>query len=111
MAKSREPEPRTEGLILERLTPAAREAGFWLTGALAVVLAVALFSFNRSDASYTVSTSNTHVHNLIGPAGAWVSDFLLFNISLRTLPLILSLILCRIKSKFFPILNLIKFEY
>ncbi len=78
MAKSREPEPRTEGLILERLTPAAREAGFWLTGALAVVLAVALASFNRSDASYTVSTSATHVHNLIGPAGAWTSDFLLF---------------------------------
>jgi len=78
MAQKRDPEPDTDGLILARLTPAAREAAFWLTGALAVVLAVALASFNAADSSYTVSTSSAHVHNLIGPAGAWGSDFLLF---------------------------------
>ncbi|MGA7966363.1 MAG: DNA translocase FtsK 4TM domain-containing protein [Gammaproteobacteria bacterium] len=92
MAKSREPEPDSTGLILSHLSPAAREAAFWLSGALAVVLAVALASFNAADSSYTVSTSATRVHNLIGPAGAWTSDVLLFILgaSAYVLPLLIA---------------------
>lgn len=75
-SKQREAQ-RDDRLILPRLAPAAREAGFWLLGALAVVLAVALASFNASDPSFT-STGSGSVHNLIGPVGAWTSDMLLF---------------------------------
>lgn len=92
MAKSREPEPASSGLILPHLSPAAREAAFWLTGALAVVLAVALASFNVADSSYSLSTSAAHVHNLIGPVGARVSDLLLFALgaSAYALPLLIA---------------------
>ncbi len=92
MAKSRDPKPDMDGLILSRLTPAAREAAFWLSGALAVVLAVALASFNQADPGYAVSTSSTLVHNLIGPVGAWTSSFLLFflGVSAYALPLLVA---------------------
>ena len=63
------------------LTTAAREALFWLTAAFAVVLAVALASFNPDDPSFT-STGTGAVHNLIGPAGAWTSDVLLLALGL-----------------------------
>ncbi len=92
MAKSRDPDSDIDGLILSRLTPAAREAAFWLSGALAVVLAVALASFNQADSGYAVSTSSTLVHNLIGPVGAWTSSFLLFFLgaSAYVLPLLVA---------------------
>lgn len=64
-------------LLIPRFGAAAREAAFWLSTALAVVLAVAFASFHPGDPSYT-STGAGPVHNLIGPAGAWTSDFLLF---------------------------------
>ncbi|MGH8428089.1 MAG: DNA translocase FtsK 4TM domain-containing protein, partial [Gammaproteobacteria bacterium] len=63
------------------LTEAAREALFWLTAAFAVVLAVALASFNPDDPSFN-STGTGAVHNLIGPAGAWTSEILLFALGL-----------------------------
>lgn len=92
MARSPDPEPGVEGLILSRLGPAIKEAAFWLTGALAVVLAVALASFNSADASFTTSTAAGAVHNLIGPAGAWTSDLLLFSLgaSAYALPLLVA---------------------
>ncbi len=78
MAKTRDSSNSTsDELLIPRLGAAAREAAFWLSTALAVVLAVALASFHPGDPSYT-STGIGPVHNLIGPAGAWASDFLLF---------------------------------
>ncbi|MGH8273720.1 MAG: DNA translocase FtsK [Gammaproteobacteria bacterium] len=77
MPQAKEREVQRDRLFLPRLAPAAREAGFWLLGALAVVLAIALASFHTGDPSFTSTGSGT-VHNLIGPAGAWTSDMLLF---------------------------------
>jgi len=92
MAKSREPEPSPDGVFLPRLAPAVKEAAFWLTAALAVVLAVALASFHPGDPSFTTSSGAGAVRNLIGPAGAWTSDVLLFVLgaSAYALPLLVA---------------------
>lgn len=91
MASTKQSEDNRDRLILQRLAPAAREAGFWILGALAVVLAVALASFHATDPSFT-STGNGSVQNLIGPAGAWTSDMLLFILgaSAYSLPLLIA---------------------
>ncbi len=91
MPQAKDREPQTDRLILPRLAPAAKEAAFWLIAALAVVLAVALASFHPGDPSYT-STGTGGVRNLIGPAGAWSSDVLLFILgaSAYALPLLVA---------------------
>jgi S-DNA-T family DNA segregation ATPase FtsK/SpoIIIE len=91
MASTKQSEDSHDRLILLRLAPAAREAGFWILGALAVVLAVALASFHAGDPSFT-STGSGSVQNLIGPAGAWTSDMLLFILgaSAYSLPLLIA---------------------
>jgi S-DNA-T family DNA segregation ATPase FtsK/SpoIIIE len=91
MAQSKQRAEINDRLILPRLAPAAREAAFWLLAALAVVVAIALASFHAGDPSYT-STGTGTVHNLIGPAGAWVSDILLFGLGAAaySLPLLIA---------------------
>lgn len=61
-----------------RFNQAFREAALWLSIGLAGLLAAALASFNPSDPSLTSSgVPGAPVHNLIGPAGAWIADLLL----------------------------------
>jgi S-DNA-T family DNA segregation ATPase FtsK/SpoIIIE len=59
---------------------ALREALFWLLAALALVLLIALASFDSADPSYSYTGEPGQVGNLIGPLGAWLSSalFLLF---------------------------------
>ncbi len=57
-----------------------REGAFWVLAAVALVLALALASFDPSDRSFSYTGEPGRVGNLIGPLGAWVADvlFMLF---------------------------------
>ena len=59
---------------------ALREALFWLLAALALVLLIALASFDASDRSFSYTGEPGQVSNLIGPLGAWLASalFMLF---------------------------------
>jgi len=59
---------------------ALREALFWLLAALALVLLIALASFDPADRSFSYTGEPGQVGNLIGPLGAWLSSalFMLF---------------------------------
>lgn len=78
--KDREAAADTGPLVIPRIAVAAREAVLWLMIAIALVLELALGSFNPSDRSYTNSGAMGPIHNLVGPTGAWVSDILLFGL-------------------------------
>jgi len=55
---------------------ALREGLFWLLAALALVLFIALASYDRSDPSFNYTGEPGRVGNLIGPLGAWLADAL-----------------------------------
>ena len=59
-----------------------REAAFWVLAAAALVLLLALASFDPSDASFSYTGEPGQVGNLIGPLGAWTADilFMLFGL-------------------------------
>jgi S-DNA-T family DNA segregation ATPase FtsK/SpoIIIE len=59
---------------------ALREALFWLLAALALVLFIALASFDPADRSFSYTGEPGQVGNLIGPLGAWLASalYLLF---------------------------------
>ena len=59
-----------------------REAAFWMLAALALVLLLALSSFDPSEPSFSYTGEPGRVGNLIGPLGAWVADilFMLFGL-------------------------------
>jgi S-DNA-T family DNA segregation ATPase FtsK/SpoIIIE len=53
-----------------------REGAFWLLAAVALVLLLALASFDPSDRGFSYTGEPGRVGNLIGPLGAWVADVL-----------------------------------
>ena len=55
---------------------ALREALFWLLAALALVLFIALSSFDPADRSFAYTGEPGQVSNLIGPLGAWLASAL-----------------------------------
>jgi S-DNA-T family DNA segregation ATPase FtsK/SpoIIIE len=57
-----------------------RESALWVFGALALILFVALASYDRADPAFSSTGQEGPVTNLIGPFGAWLSDlfFVLF---------------------------------
>ncbi|HEU4515853.1 MAG TPA: DNA translocase FtsK 4TM domain-containing protein [Steroidobacteraceae bacterium] len=59
---------------------ALREALFWLLAAVALVLFIALASFDPADRSFSYTGEPGQVGNLIGPLGAWLASalYLLF---------------------------------
>jgi len=56
---------------------ALREAAFWLLAALALVLLIALSSYDAYDRSFSYTGEPGQVGNLIGPLGAWIAGVLL----------------------------------
>jgi DNA segregation ATPase FtsK/SpoIIIE, S-DNA-T family len=54
-----------------------REVALWGTASVAVILLVALFSYQPDDPGWSSSGSGGAVRNLIGPTGAWLADVLL----------------------------------
>jgi DNA segregation ATPase FtsK/SpoIIIE, S-DNA-T family len=57
-----------------------RESALWVFGALALILFVALASYDPADPAFSSTGQEGPVTNLIGPFGAWLSDlfFVLF---------------------------------
>jgi S-DNA-T family DNA segregation ATPase FtsK/SpoIIIE len=55
-----------------------REAGLLLLGTVALVLLVALASYDATDPGFSFTGSGDQVHNLIGRFGAWFADVLFF---------------------------------
>src|SRR5215469_2092884 len=54
------------------------EAALWVFLAAALILLAALATFSAEDPGFNYSGAAGHVHNAIGPAGAWVADVLYF---------------------------------
>jgi S-DNA-T family DNA segregation ATPase FtsK/SpoIIIE len=70
-------DPQDESRPLEpAVVRGLREAAFWLLAAVALVLALALASFDPSDRSFSYTGEPGRVGNLIGPFGAWLADLL-----------------------------------
>ncbi|MEM7283914.1 MAG: DNA translocase FtsK 4TM domain-containing protein [Pseudomonadota bacterium] len=57
---------------------ALKESALWVFGALALLLLLALLSYDASDPGFTDTGGAGPVSNLIGSVGAWVSDLLYF---------------------------------
>ena len=68
-----------------------RESALWVFGALALILFVALVTYDPNDAAFSSTGQQGPVMNLIGPFGAWLSDlfFLLFGGPAFLFPLML----------------------
>jgi DNA segregation ATPase FtsK/SpoIIIE, S-DNA-T family len=66
------------GIPRERLLHGLRESAFWILLALAMVMLAALASYDASDPGFSHTGVTGVVSNWIGPAGAWMADFLLF---------------------------------
>src|SRR5450631_3295904 len=59
------------------VTRSLREGALFVFGAFALVLLLALVSFDPADRSFTYTGDPGRVANLIGPVGAWISDLFL----------------------------------
>ncbi len=57
---------------------ALREGALWVFGALALILLVALISYEPSDPGFVYTGEADSVKNAIGPVGAWIADFFYF---------------------------------
>ncbi len=70
-----------------------RESALWVFGALALILFVALASYDRADPAFSSTGQQGPVTNLIGPFGAWLSDlfFVLFGGPAYLFPMMLGL--------------------
>ena len=68
-----------------------RESALWIFGALALILFVALASYDRADPAFSSTGQPGPVTNLIGPFGAWLADlfFVLFGAPAYLFPLML----------------------
>ncbi|KAA0208919.1 MAG: DNA translocase FtsK [Proteobacteria bacterium] len=53
---------------------ALRESALWVLGALALIMLVALFSYDPRDPGFSNTGSGLSVHNQIGSGGAWFAD-------------------------------------
>jgi DNA segregation ATPase FtsK/SpoIIIE, S-DNA-T family len=60
------------------LAQGLKEAALWMFLVAGLVLLLALSTYNPHDPGFSYSGEAGHVHNAIGPAGAWLADFLLF---------------------------------
>ncbi len=83
---------RTDGgLVTASVARGLRESALWILGALALILFVALASYDRADPAFSSTGQPGPVTNLIGPLGAWLSDlfFVLFGAPAYLFPVLL----------------------
>ncbi|CAN5303007.1 DNA translocase FtsK [soil metagenome] len=68
-----------------------REGALWVLAALALILFVALASYDAADPGFSFTGDSATTRNAIGPAGAWIADlfFLLFGRPSYLFPLML----------------------
>ena len=55
-----------------------REGALWVFGAFALILWVALFSYDAGDPGFSQATSSTEVSNAIGRVGAYIANLLFY---------------------------------
>ncbi len=69
-----------------------RESALWVFGALALILLVALATYDSADPAFSSTGQSGPITNLIGPFGAWLSDlfFVLFGGPAFLFPLMLA---------------------
>jgi S-DNA-T family DNA segregation ATPase FtsK/SpoIIIE len=78
MAEAAAPAKGGAGLKLAAVvTRALREGALFVFGALALVLLLALVSYDPADPGFSFTGEPGRVGNLIGPVGAWLSDVFL----------------------------------
>ncbi|HXQ31456.1 MAG TPA: DNA translocase FtsK 4TM domain-containing protein [Steroidobacteraceae bacterium] len=78
MAEAAAPAKGGAGLKLAAVvTRALREGALFVFGALALVLLLALLSYDPADPGFSFTGEPGRVANLIGPIGAWLSDVFL----------------------------------
>ena len=84
---------RSGGVAQANVQRGLRESALWIFGALALILFVALVSYDRADPSFSSTGQPGPVANLIGPFGAHLSDlfFLLFGGPAFLFPIMLGL--------------------
>ena len=69
--------PSFSDRVPEVLARALREGLLWVFGVLAVLLLLALATFDPADPGFAYTGEPGQVTNLIGPLGAWLADVLL----------------------------------
>lgn len=70
---------RSAARISAQVVNSLREGALWVFGSLALLLWVALFSYDAADPGFTQASGSSEVNNAIGRGGALVAD-LLFNL-------------------------------
>ena len=60
------------------LAQGLKEAALWVFLAVALILFAALATYSADDPGFNYTGGSGHVHNAIGPAGAWLADALYF---------------------------------
>ncbi|MHB8424747.1 MAG: DNA translocase FtsK [Gammaproteobacteria bacterium] len=68
----------TRSPLAIHLAQGLKEAALWVCAAMALLVFAALATYSPHDPGFSFSGMVGHVHNAIGPVGAWLSDFLLF---------------------------------
>ncbi|HLK71433.1 MAG TPA: DNA translocase FtsK 4TM domain-containing protein, partial [Steroidobacteraceae bacterium] len=68
--------PRAPWHVSAALARGLRESGAIALAVLALVLCVALVSFDPHDPGFSFTGAGTAVHNRVGPVGAWFADAL-----------------------------------
>ncbi len=69
---------RSADRISAQVVRSLREGALWVFGSLALILWVALFTYDSSDPGFTQASGSGEVNNAIGQVGALIAD-LLFN--------------------------------
>jgi len=77
MAKTRQSTKTATG-ISAHLVRSLREGALWVFGSLAVILWVALFTYNPDDPGFTQASSATEISNGVGWVGALIADLLFY---------------------------------
>ena len=78
MARTQEAMKPVSGLSVQ-VVKTLREGALWVFGSLALILWVALFTYDPADPGFTQATSGTDVNNGVGRVGALIAD-VLFNL-------------------------------
>ena len=77
MARAQQSVRADTGISLQ-VVRTLREGALWVFGALAVILWVALFTYDPADPGFTQATNTSEVSNGIGRVGALFADLLFY---------------------------------
>lgn len=75
---TRKKDNRTASLLGTHLASGLREAALWVFAGVALILLIALATYDARDPGFSYSGDSGPVQNAVGPVGAWLADFLLF---------------------------------